>query len=371
MAIEIKKVTNSSELKEFIKFPWQIYKDDKHWVPPLISEQIKHYDQTKNVFFRHAKAEYYMAFKDGKLSGTIAAIINHNHNSFWKETTGFFGAFECIDDQEVANALIDQAKAFTKAEGMNILRGPATFSTNDPCGLLVDGFDYEPQFMMGYNAQYYQKLIENYGFKKAKDLWSFIKTVDEPLPEKVAKIVEFVKKRYKFTIRSVDMKNLVTEINHYKRIYNLAWEKNWGFIPLEDYEIDEIAKDIKQVLDPDLLLFVEKDGVPIAFTMAVPNMNEGIKKCNGKLFPFGVFKLLWTMRKPKWVRLMTTGIIEEYRSHGVDALLYAGLVERGTKKSFKYCDISWQLEDNDLINRAIETMGGKLYKIHRFYDLSI
>ncbi len=372
MNIEVKAVRTNKELKKFIKFPWEVYKDYPNWVPPLISEEKKHYNRTVNPFFKYGKAEYFLAYKNGKIVGRISAINNPNHNKEWNEKVGFFGSFECIDDKDVAKALFDKAKEWVKAEGMDTLRGPMTFTTNDPFGLLIEGFEYKPVFMMNYHPPYYQKLVEEYGFEKAKDVYSYKRPVTEPINEKVVKIANITKKRYGYKLRKIDLSKAREEINNYKIIYNSAWEKNWGFVKLTEEEIEYVADDFKKIIDPDLMQFVEVDGRPVALMMVLPNLNEGMEKANGRLFPFGFIHMLRAIKKPRWVRLITTGIIEEYRGKGIDALLYTTMVMEGQKKKYlEWCDISWQLEDNFLIIKAIETMGGEKYKVHRVYDLSI
>jgi len=371
--IEIKKVESGKDLDLFIKFPWTIYKNDPNWVPPLISSRKKLLNKKKSPFFEHAAADYFLAYKDGKLSGTIAAIKNDLHNEYHKENIGFFGFFECIDDQEVANKLFDTAKNWLKERKLTDMRGPANPSSNDEYGMLIEGFDDPPRILMTYNPEYYLRLCDNYGFTKAKDLYAY-KLENHKLlsSEKLRRGQQIVRDRSKLKITSLDMKNFKKDLEKVKYIYNKAWAPNWGFIPMTEAEIDAMADDLKPIVEPNLVLFGEIDNKLVGFALVVPDYNPIFKEMNGRLFPFGFLKILFKPKKFKWGRIITLGIIPEFQKRGLDSVFYWEILERAEK----YCGImtgeaSWILEDNDMMNRGAELMNAELYKKYRIYSKPI
>jgi len=370
MNIEILQVKNNKDLKKFIKFPWKIYINDKNWVPPLISEVKKHLDKKKNPFFEHAEAEYFLAFKNGKLAGRIAAVINHRHNEFHNENTGFFGFFECIKDQDTANVLFDTVKKMLKERNLDVIRGPMNFSTNDECGLLIDGFDKPPVIMMTHNPPYYKELIENYGFKKAMDLYAYY--IDNPKPpDKLKRGAELIKKRKKILIRSLNMKRFNEEIETIKQLYNSAWEKNWGFVPFTENEINHMADSLKSIVDSHLVLIAEIEGEPIGFSLTLPNINQALRKINGKLFPFGLIKLLYYFRKINEVRVLLMGVKKKYRKIGIDTLFIYETFKIGTGKGYNRGEMSWILENNLVMNNIMINLGAKRYKTYRIFDYNL
>jgi hypothetical protein len=290
--IIIKPVSTKSELTQFIKFPWKIYKDDKHWVPPLLMEQKTLLDKQKNPFFKAAQAEYFIAYRNGESVGRIAAIKNDVHLKYHNDDAGQFGFFECINDQQVANALFDKAKAWMKDKGLKYMRGPANPSSNDIYAMLIDGFDDSPRLLMPYNPPYYIKLCENYGMKKAKDMYAW-KIVNEKImaSEKLMRGQELVRKRYNVQISQLDMKNFQKDLEKFKYVYNKAWAPNWGFVPMTEEQIDAMAKDMKPLAEPSLVLFGEIDGNLIGAALVMLDYNFIFKQINGRLFPFNFIKL--------------------------------------------------------------------------------
>ncbi len=355
-------------IKKFIEFAWEIYRGDPNWVPPLIIDQMNRLNPKKDPYHQHSQSQLFWAKKNGQIVGRISASIDENHNIVHQEKTGFFGFFECIQDYEVAKALFDAAGNWLQERGMEIMRGPASFTSNQEWSLLIDGFDKPPCIMMTYNPDYYIELIDRYGFKKAKDLYAFYLSIDETLNPRIIRISEKIKKRHGITLRSMNMKNYDHEIQIIKNIYRTAWEKNWGFIPLTDDEIQQLAVDMKQIIVPDLMLFAEVEGEPVGFSATVPDMNQALKKINGRLFPFGLLKLLYYKNKVDNARLTLLGIIAGYRKRGIDSLFYVETFQRVKALGYKGGEISWTLEDNVLINRAIESMAGEHYKTYRVYD---
>jgi GNAT superfamily N-acetyltransferase len=368
--IEIKTVSYDKDIIKFIKFPWNIYKNDPCWVPPLIIDRKKLLNKRENPFFQHAAMELFLAYRDGKIVGRIAAITNENHNKFHNDNLGFFGFFESIDDQTVASMLLDKVKEWLKKHGKNGMFGPMNPSTNDEAGLLIKGFDTPPYILMCHNPQYYQALLENHGLTKAKDLYAWHVTADKvTITEKMTRVSSKIYENSGLTLRNIKLKNLKSELKLIKQIYNNAWSRNWGFVPLTDDEINHIAADLKQIADEDLVLLAEKNGTPVGFSVTLPNINEILIKIrNGKLFPTGFFKLLTGMKKIMSVRVILLGIIKEYQAQGIGSLFYIETLKRALKKGIKSGEMSWILEDNYTMNRAIEALGSKLYKTYRIYQ---
>jgi GNAT superfamily N-acetyltransferase len=371
--IEIKTLEpTKSNIKKFIKFAWKVYKDDPNWVPPLMMDKMKILDPKKNPFFKTAEMEMFMAYKNGEPVGRIAAIKNDTHNEVHNENIGFFGFFESINDQEVANKLLDKAKEWLKAKGLNAMRGPANPSSNDEYAMLLEGFDDPPRLMMTYNPKYYLDLMDNYGMKKIKDLYAYRIDNQKLLKsEKLLRVAEIARKRSKVEIKEINLKDFKNELEKVKFVYNKAWEANWGFIPMTDEEIDNLAKELKPLVEPSLVLFAEIDGKTIAFALVMLDYNELIKDFNGKLFPFNVIKLFTQRKKITWARIITLGIIPEYQRRGIDALLYYEIVKRAEKLGIMRGEASWILEDNEMMNRGAKVMNGEIYKKYRVYQIDI
>ena len=379
MAIQLKTVETKSDWAAFIDFPWSIYGKDPNWVPPLKIAVRDLLDVTKNPFFKHAYMHPLLAYKDGKCVGRIIGVIDENHNKFHKEKTGFFGFFECINDQDVANALFDEAAKWVKGKGMNLLRGPMNPSTNHECGLLVEGFMDPPSVMMTYNPDYYPKLVEKWGLSKSKDLLAYdIDGRKVKFSDRLIAQTERLQKRGSVTFRTVDMKNFEKEVDMILEIYNDAWESNWGFVPMEPEEFRHMAKDMKMIVDPNLLLIAEVRGKPVAFGLTLPDVNQVFRKVHdGKLFPTGLLKILWNTKGPgrkktiNRCRILTLGIKKAYREYGIGALLYTEYYKRGPANGYPVGEASWILEDNIPMNRALTLMCGERTKVYRIYDRAI
>jgi GNAT superfamily N-acetyltransferase len=371
-SIKISTVQSSGDLLKFIKFQWKIYEGDKYWVPPLLMDRKKILNKEKNPFFKHAEAEYFLAEKDGQLAGRIAAIKNDLHNSTHNDKVGFFGFFECIDDQEVANALFDAARQWLKSKGLEIMRGPANPSFNDEVGMLLEGFDDEPRILMTYNPQYYLKLCDSYGFVKVKDLYAYKLENEKVLAsEKIKRVAEIAQKRSGMKITQLNMKDFKAEVEKVKYVYNKAWAPNWGFVPMTGEELDAMAKDLKPIAEPSLVIFGEIDGKLAGFALVLLDYNYVFKQLNGKLFPFGFLKLTTQKKKIKWCRIVTLGLIPEYQKRGLDSVFYWEIVNRAHNLGINLGEASWILENNDMMNRGAAAMNGTLYKKYRIYDINI
>ena len=369
--IVIQKVETDKDLMKFIKFPWDVYKNDKNWVPPLIVDRKKVFSKVKNPFFQHAEADYFLAYKNDKIVGRIAAIKNDLHNSTHEDKVGFFGYFECMNDQEVANKLFNTAAEWLKQRGLTAMRGPANPSVNDEYGMLLEGFDDPPRLLMTYNPEYYLTLCDYYGLAKIKDLYAYKLDTEKVLgSEKLARVAEIARKRSNIVIKSLDMKNFQSELEKVKEIYNRAWEKNWGFVPMTEAEIDAMAEDLKMLIEPGLVLFGEVDGKTIGFSLCMLDYNHIFKQMNGKLFPY-LYKI-WTKKKEiKWARVITLGVIPEFQRRGLDAVFYWENVTRAKKMGILYGEASWILEDNAMMNRGAEVMQGEIYKKYRVYEKAL
>jgi GNAT superfamily N-acetyltransferase len=370
--VTIKTVTSKKDLMKFIKLPWKLYQDDPNWVPPLIMDRKKLLDKKHNPFFRHAEMDLFLASRHGELVGRIGGICNEKHNQFHKDKMGFFGFFESINDSEVAKVLFDTVISWLKGRGKDGMYGPMNPSTNDEVGLLIKGFETPPFIMMPHNLPYYQGLYESYGLKKSKDLYAwYIDAVKQEVPERMVRIARETTSRNKITLRNLKKKNLKQELRLIREIFNDAWSNNWGFIPLTDEELEHAANDLKQIADEQFLLLAEKEGKPIGFSITLPNINEIlIKNRNGRLFPTGLIRMLTGLKKIKTLRLPLLGIIKEYQHIGLGSIFYMESLNRAKKIGVKAGELSWILEDNIPMNKAIQNLGAEIYKTYRVYEHS-
>ena len=365
-------VKNGSDLRRFIRLPWGIYREDPFWIPPLIGDMKKLLDTSRHPFFAHSTAEFFLAFRNGECVGRIAAILNNNHNNFHNERTAFFGFFESINNKAVASALLDQAARWACNKGMNELRGPMNYSTNETAGILIEGFDSNPCIMMPHNPCYYGELMENAGFEKAMDLYAWWLLTENGLSPKITRVGERVLKDEGIRVRTIDVKRFWEEVEIIKGIYNDAWSSNWGFVPMTDAEFEHLAKDLKMIVDPRVVLIAEKDNEPVAFLLALPDFNQALKKINGRLFPFGLLKLIYHARHIRQVRVLALGIAGKVQNwSGLGAALYYESFRRGVAAGYRSCEFSWTLETNSLINRSMQLFGAQIYKRYRIYKKAI
>jgi hypothetical protein len=365
-------VANTRDRREFMMLPWKIYRNDQHWVPPLIMDLKKFFDKKKHPFFLHSEADFFLARRNGECVGRIAAILNNNHNQFHHERCAFFGFFETINDRAVAAALLEKTADWAREKGMTILRGPANYSSNDTWGLLVEGFDMPPVILMTYNPRYYVDLIEKAGFGKAMDLYAWWMNDKHGINPKIVRVGEKVLKEENMQLRTLNMKNFWGEVEIIKKVYNDAWRNNWGFVPMTDAEFEFLAKDLKPVVDPRLVLMVEKDGEPVGFSLSIPDYNVALQKINGRLLPVGLFKVLYHKRSIKHVRVITLGVVRKLQTNsGIGAALYMETFRRGVAAGFHQGEFSWTLENNALINRGMKLLGAEVYKRYRIYERAL
>lgn len=373
MPLEIITATSQRDIRRFVDLPWQIYtrKDHPHWVPPLRLTVLDALDRTK-PFYREAERALFLAVRDGRVVGRIAAIENRTHNAFHKDRVGFWGFFESIDDQEVVNRLFAAAGAWLAARGLDTMRGPVMPSTNYDCGLLVDGFDVEPTFMTPWNGPSYATMIEKAGHVKAKDLVAYFIPLSDPnfpLPDSFVAFATRAKAKMGLTVRTIDFSRWNEELERFWDIYNSAWEVNWGFVPMSKDEFIVMAKDLKPLLRADCSFIAEVAGKPAAFMLNVPDFNPVLKRIgNGRLFPTGLLRLLLGKSKIRTWRVMALGVKKEFRSRSIFPLLVHESFNRGAEINATGADLSWILEDNELLLGPLRGIGLKEYRRWRIYD---
>ncbi|MFQ5888543.1 MAG: GNAT family N-acetyltransferase [Gemmatimonadota bacterium] len=374
--IRVVPVRSRTERRAFLRLPYRIYRRDRNWVAPLLHDMRVMLDPERHPFHRHSEVQPFLAVEGGRPVGRISAIHNRRHVEFHREPVGFYGFFECVDDQAVADALFDAAGAWLGERGLETMRGPTSFSTNEQAGLLIEGFDRPPVIMMPYNPPYYPVLTEGAGFGTAKTLVAYVHADQRP-PERLLRAEKRLGRRYGVRLRGLRMDRFEEELDHIRRIYNAAWEKNWGFVPMTDAEIAFMAKELKPLVkkDPDLVMMAENvAGEPIGFALCLRDYNVALAPARGKLFPFGVFKILWKVARAKRIhgaRVLTLGLLPEYRGRGIDSLLYLRIFRKGTAAGITEAEFSWVLEDNEPMRRPLERIGARVYKRYRVYDRAL
>ena len=364
----IRLVTTKQERKQFLNFPYQHYSDDEHWIAPLKMEQKKLIDEENNPFYNDGEIALFLAEQDGEICGRIAAIQDRRYNDHHDNKTGFFGFFECINDQSVVDLLVKVASDWLRERGHTDILGPANPSMMDEIGILVDGFEYDPSIMMPYHKPYYDKLLKNAGLRKEMDMYAFRVTQATVNLDRMYRAEEIVRRRLpKFELREVDLKNLDEEVEIVRHIFNKAWSGNWGFIPLKKAELKDLAKDLKLILDPKVAHIAEVDGEPVAFSIALPDLNQALKHLDGTLFPTGIFKLLWHRRNINQIRTALMGVIPKYQGKGIDAMLHKEAIVNGREVGYKSSELSWVLESNKSMIKVAEKIGAQIEKTYRMY----
>ena len=366
--IKLVAVDSKTALNEFVELPFRICRNEAHWVPPLRIAVKELLDRKKHPFYANAEAEFFLARRDGEVVGRIAAIIDRAHNRFHGEQAGFFGFFECMDDVEVARLLLERARAWVRERGAAFLRGPVNPSTNYECGMLVEGFDLDPMVMMTWNPRYYPRLMEQVGLVKAKDLLAYLSNANTISMKKIERVADKVLATNGVRVRPIDMKNFQADVERVWKVYEPAWARNWGFVPMSKEEFFQMGKEMKMILKPGLVLIGEVGDKVVGFALALPDVNQALKQAGGSLFPTGLLKILYYQRLIEKVRVLALGVVEEYRASGLAAGFYATLVRNARKLGYGDCEMSWILEDNVLMNRSLEVMGAKRYKTYRIYE---
>jgi hypothetical protein len=359
--------------KQFVKLPWEIYQNDPNWVPPLVVALEEGVGFRRNPFYDRNRCECFLALKDQKVVGRLCALVNEGHNERFQERRGFFGFFECHDDERAAGALFQAACRYLTGQGMTDVRGPANPSLNQEVGLLVEGFDSPPTFMMTYNPPYYERLITGFGFEKTQDLYAYDGHIEmiADLDPKLAFVVAELKRRFNVNVRRFNPKRFTEEVNLFLDIYNRSLIGTWGFVPLSPEEVAHQAKGLKHLLVPELTTIIEVDGKPIGAGLGLLDFNPLIKQINGRLFPFGFLRLIFGKRKLKKVRLMSTNVLPEYQKWGFGLLALERMLPDILELGIETGEFSWVLESNHLSRGSLERSGLTRSKTYRIYDRSL
>ena len=373
--ISIVEVDSKKRMKQFIRFPHELYKDDRNYVPTLNLLQEDMLNIKSNPFFQHGKARYFLAVTDeNKTLGRIAAICNKVHLETYKDATGFFGYFDCINDPFIADLLLEKAAAWLHSEGHIRMAGPENLTTNDSVGILTKGFDDSPCFLMPYNFPYYKELLEQNGCKKLLTLFSY-KTEPVTLPENIYNKSAALKDRLEkkgITLRYLDMENFNHEMIALRKVYNEVNKNNWGFLPLDEASFQHMADDLRKLVDKESVLFAEEEGKLIGFIVTVPDYNQVFKKItNGKLFPFGWWYLLRGRKHVSRIRIMIMGVLPEWRGLGIDWCLYAGVAEYVTNNQLDYGEACYVMENNTAMNKMMKALGAHIVKEYELFERAI
>jgi GNAT superfamily N-acetyltransferase len=372
-SLRIIAVQNKSEQQQFIDLPWRLYRHDPLWMPPLLMNLREVLNFKSHPFYLRNKIQCFLALRGSEVVGRIAAIINVGHNERYKDQVGFFGFYESINDQAVADALFAAAKKYLAEQGRTSIRGPVNPSLNHEIGLLVQGFDTSPFFMMTYNPPFYASLFEQQGLQKIQDAFAFWGHINmlSGLDKKLEYIIQTAKERFNVKVRPLDRKNFARDLNYFIDIYNRSLSKTWGFVPFTVEEGKHLVSGLKQLLVPELVMFAEIDGKPVGVCAALLDYNPRIKAINGRLFPFGFLKLLWNKRAIKNMRIISANVIPEYQSWGIGLVVLNSLVPQILDWGIQEAEFSWVLESNHLSRASLEKGGAKLTKTYRIYEAPI
>ena len=370
-SVVIRKAEGDADLDRFVKLPFTLYRTDPFWVPPLLTDARNTLTPGRNPFWGHAERELYLAERDGKTVGRIAATYDRNYNDFHKSAIAFWGFLESADDDDVARALFDAAAAFARRNNCTALYGPANPSMNDESGLLIGPFDSPPMLKMSYNPPFYARLVESCGFAKVKDLYAYIVDLARPIPEKMQRVMLKLKQKRGLVVRPVNLKHLEQELRAVKEVYNDAWSRNWDFAPMTDDEIGDLARQLRPLIEPALCPLVFYNDEPAGMCVALPDYNAVLRHLNGRLFPIGWLKFMILKRSINQARLWALGVKCRFHNLGFDSLLYYECFLGMQRLGYKQAEVSWILEDNIHIIRPIEMWAGRLYKTYRIYQRSV
>lgn len=368
--LRLDRVESKEDLRRFLELPWRIFRGNPFWVPPL-KKQVRAYLDLKHPFYLGGRAEreLFLVYRGNKPVGRVAAIINRAHNAFHGDRWGFFGFFECEEDPEAVRLLFQGVEEYLRKKGCDTLVGPTSPSTNYECGLLVEGFDSRPTVMMPYNPPYYASLLEGVGFTKAKDLYAYWSPVHSASLERLRRFAQRIQEREpQLRVRTVNLKDFAREVGIIQEIYNLAWEKNWGFVPTSNEEFALLAKELKPLVDPNLLLVAFFGDNPAGFLLALPDVAPALAQLNGSMGnPLRLLRAWWVGRKLEGLRLITMGVKQEYRLRGAEGVMFYRGLQAALERGYRWCEYSWILEDNELAKRTVRLMDAKLSKIYRLY----
>jgi hypothetical protein len=372
--LTIKEISSKKEIMQFIKFPWEVYKNDPNWVPPLIFDTQNMLDKNKFPFFEFGSAAYFMAFRDRRPVGRITAHINRRHNEMHKTKDGFFGFYECLQDAEASRLLMKTAEDWVRGQGMNKIIGPENFTIYDELGFMIKGWDAEPAtpvIMETYTPRYYLEQMEKAGYKKEIDWTAFLVKKDFVIKETLLKVKDRLVKRKGYTFRTINMKKLDEEIQKIKIIVNTAWQENWGHYQYTDRQFDHIAEALKMIVDPRVCFIVEDGEKPIACSISLPDINPTVKKINGRMLPFGIFHLLNAKKHAQGLRTFLMGVVQEYRNTGIDIALVVDTFSEGRKAGYQWAECSLVVETNKKMIDLLVKWGGDPYKVYRLFSKKV
>jgi GNAT superfamily N-acetyltransferase len=369
--LSVRTVATRRERKLFLGFPWVLYRNDPNWIPPLRRNQEELVGYRRHPFYERNQVQTFLAFRGDTVCGRIAAIINYGHIERYQEQRGFFGFFECFDDQEAATALLDAARRWLAERGVDKIRGPVNPSMNYEVAALVEGFDSPPTFMMTYNPPYYGRLFETYGLQKVQDLYAFWGNL-EMLPKtqaKLAPVAEQIIAHLNLRLRPLDRAHFLQDVETFLQIYNRSLTNTWGFVPMSEGEVRHMAGGLRFLIVPELSLAAELDGQVVGAVFGLPDYNPRIRQIDGRLFPFGFLRLLRNKQAIKRIRLISTNVLPEYQRYGIGLALMYGLVPKAMEWGMQEAEFSWVLESNLLSRGSLEKGGAKRVKTYRLYDL--
>ncbi len=372
--IQVEPVQTRRQQKQFFQLPWQLYRDDPLWVPPLRKNQLELLGYKPHPFHDVADVQTFVAERGGEVCGRIATIIHHDHIKRYDEQRAFFGFFESVNDEEVAGRLFDTAFQWLRERGMESIRGPMSPAFHYEIGMLIDGFQYPPSFMIPYNPAYYPELLDRYGgFEKAQDLYTFYGHLSEvpKLLETINFVVAQAKQRFDIKLRAIDKRRFTEEIELFLRIYNQSFQSHWGFVPMSEAEMIQISAEMKHLILPDYTVYAEVDGKTIGVLFALPDYNPRIRKIDGRLFPFGFARLLWNRHGINRARVISTNVVPEFQMWGLAAVMLEYLIPIAQRNGLEHVEFSWVAESNKLSRLTLENGGGAREKTHRIFDRDI
>jgi GNAT superfamily N-acetyltransferase len=374
--VSIRPVRTRRDLKRFVKVPFRLHRDHPQWVPPLILDRMQFLNRSKNPFFEHAEAEYFLAERDGEPVGRITAQLDHRWDEYQGGEDGMFGFFEAVDDPEVAGGLLAAAEDWLRGRGRKRLLGPMDFTTNDEVGLLIEGYEIPPMILQNWHPRYYRDLIEGAGYGKGMDLLMWYLALGElkegdQFDASIHAAAENALREEGVTIRSIDKGNLPDEMRRFTEVYNEAWADNWGFVPATDAEIEFHAKTLKQVIDERWAFVAEREGETVGVALTLPDVNQVLAKMGGRLAPLGWLTFLRGKPRIDRVRVFALGVKKAYRHTGVAAGLYLKHLEAASPDGVPAGETGWILETNEPMNRAMEGMGGNIVKRYRIYEKAL
>jgi hypothetical protein len=372
-SVQIVPVSGRRRQQQFIELPWKLYRDDPHWIPPLVASQRELLHFKPHPFYDEAEIRTLLALRNNEVVGRIAAIVNHAHNKRHHERRGFFGFFESIDDEAVARALFDAACDWLREQGMTDVRGPMNPSMNYECGLLIEGFETPPFFMMAHSRPYYARLLEANGFAKAQDMYAFWGHISmlAKLDEKLHFIAREAKERFGIRIRPMNKARFREELEMFLDLYNQSMSAGWSFVPLSDAELRHMGGSLRHLIVPELAVVAEVEGKPVGAVFGLLDYNSRIKQIDGRLLPFGFLRLLTGKRRLKRMRVLSANVIPEWQRWGLGLILLGGLIQPILDWGIQEVEFSWVLESNSLSRGSLQKGGAKLTKTYRIYDRSL